>query len=196
MPKHQPPLLETARLLLTWPTPEQIEGYYNAIIGTNIFDTIFWDGPTDDQEMHEFWKQSELRDPSDFGLSLDIAVIERASGRYIGGVSLRPVDRDPTILDIGYAFAVDSHGKGYATEAVGAVVDEAFSKRGAERIFGNAFVGNHGSRRVMEKLGFVCEGTQRRCVNKRGVWLDQWMIAITRPDWESRSARLTKSPSA
>ena len=186
MPDHQSPLIETSRLLLTWPTKEQIGGYYNAIIGTKIFDTIFWDGPSGPQELHDWWKESASRNPSDFSLSLDTAVIERDSGRYIGGVSLRPAEGDPAIVDIGYAFAVDFHGKGYATEAVGAMVDEAFGKRGAERIFGNAFVGNHASRKVMEKLGFVYEGTQRRCVCKRGVWLDQWMIAITRPDWESR----------
>jgi len=188
MPTYHPPLIETDRLLLTWPTPEQIDGYYDSITGTNIFNTISWDGPSDAQELHDWWEQIVLRSPLDFSLSLATAVIERASGRYIGGVSLRPVERDPAILDIGYALAVDSHGKGYATEAVGAVVDEAFSKRGAERVFGNAFVGNDSSRRVMERLGFVCEGTQRRCVCKRGVWLDQWMIAITRPDWENRKA--------
>ena len=189
MPKHHPPLVETSRLLLTWPSQEQIDGYYNAIIGTNIFDTIFWDGPADAQALHDWWEETTSRDPSDLSLSLSLAVIERASGRYIGGVGLRPVGNDPQIIDIGYALAVDSHGKGYATEAVGALVDEVFSARGAERIFGNAFVGNHSSRRVMEKLGFVYEGTQRRCVCKRGVWLDQWMIAITRPDWESRGRR-------
>ncbi|MDG1483706.1 MAG: GNAT family protein [Myxococcota bacterium] len=183
-----PPLIETKRLLLTWPTPEQIAGHYAAIVGTNIFDTIVWDGPSDVQELHDWWSETASRSPSDVGLSLNMAVIERTSGRYIGGVSLRPVDGDPAVIDIGYAFAVDSHGKGYATEAVGALVDEAFGKRGAERIFGNVFVGNVGSRRVMEKLGFVHEGTQRRCACKRGVWRDQWMIAITRPDWESRQA--------
>ena len=117
-----------------------------------------------------------------------MAAIERTSGRYIGGVSLRPVHEDPAVIDIGYAFAVDSHGRGYATEAVGVLVDEAFIRRGAERIFGNVFVGNVGSRRVREKLGFVHEGTQRRCVCKRGVWRDEWMIAIPRPDWEGRQA--------
>ena len=195
MSKPQPPLIKTERLLLTWPTPEQIDGYYDSIIGTSIFDTIFWDGPPHAQALHDWWAQSVVRSPLDFSLSLDIAAIEQASGRYIGGVSLRPVDNDARILDIGYAFAVDSHGKGYATEAVGALVDEAFSKRGAERIFGNAFVGNDGSRRVRAKLGFVHEGTQRRCVCKRGVWLDQWMFAITRPDWESRQAGLADGSS-
>lgn len=113
-------------------------------------------------------------------------MIERESGRYIGGVGLRPVDDNPAKLDLGYAFAVHAHGTGYATETVGALVDEAFRNRGAERIFGSVFVGNHGSRRVMEKLGFVYEGTLRRSVHKRGVWLDEWILAITRPDWEQR----------
>jgi RimJ/RimL family protein N-acetyltransferase len=93
------------------------------------------------------------------------------------------------VIDIANALAVDSHSRGYATEAVGALVDEAFSARGAEGIFGAVLVGNGGSRRVMEKLGFVHEGTLRRCVCKRGVWLDQWLMAISRPDWESRKAR-------
>ena len=195
MSKHQPPLFETERLLLTWPGPEQIDGYYDAIIGTNIFDTMFWDGPSEPQDLHDWWAENVLRDPSDLSLSLEVAIIERASDRYIGGMALRPVEGDSKIIDIGYGLAADSHGKGYATEAVGRLVDEAFSKRGAERIFGNAFVGNHSSRRVLEKLGFVCEGTQRRCTYKRGVWLDQWMIAITRPDWESRRAKPETAPS-
>lgn len=183
------PRIETARLLLTWPTAEQIDAYYTAINGTDIFDTILWDGPTGPQELHDWWAENTTRDPSDVRLSLEVAIIERTSGRYVGGAAMRPVDGDPAIIDIGYALAVDSHGKGYATEAIGALVDEAFGNRRAERIFGNAFVGNHASRRVMEKVGFVHEGTQRRRVCKQGVWLDQWMIAITRPDWESRQGR-------
>ena len=47
------PVIETQRLTLTWPDPEQIDGYYKAIQGTRIFDTIFWDGPADAQELHD-----------------------------------------------------------------------------------------------------------------------------------------------
>ena len=193
--KPQPPFIETERLVLTWPTPEQVDGYYHSIVGTKIFDTLLWDGPSSAQELHDWWKESALCDPLDFRRNLNTAVIERTSGKYIGGASLCPVDSNPQIVDIGFAFAVDSHGKGYATEALGALVDEAFQWRGAERVFGKAFVGNDGSRRVMEKLGFVCEGTLRRRVYKRGAWLDEWLFAITRPDWEERQALLSKEPS-
>ena len=192
MSKPEPPLIETERLLLTWPTPEQVDDYYQSIVGTNIFDTLLWDGPSSAQELHDWWKESTLCDPSDFRRNLNTAVIERTSGKCIGGASLCPVDNNPHIVDIGFAFAVASHGKGYATEAMGALVDEAFKLRGAERIFGKAFVGNEASRRVMEKLGFVCEGTLRRRACKRGTWLDEWLLAITRPDWEDRQALLSK----
>ncbi|MEE2834665.1 MAG: GNAT family protein [Myxococcota bacterium] len=195
MSELRPPLIETERLLLTWPTPEQVDGFYHSIIGTNIFDTLLWDGPSGVQELHDWWAQSASCDPLDYRLNLNTAVIERTSGRYIGGASLCPVERDPQMVDLGFAFAVDSHGKGYATEALGALVDEAFGQRGAERVFGKAFVGNDGSRRVMEKLGFVCEGTLRRCVFKQGTWIDEWLLAITRPDWEARQAGLSEGAS-
>ena len=187
MSKFQAPIIETERLILTWPTPEQIDGFYDSIIGTNIFDTLLWDGPSEVQELHDFWMQSVSLDPSDYSLNLNTAVIERTSGRYIVGASLCPVDSNPQFVDIGFAFAIDSQGKGYATEAIGALIEEGFGRRGAERIFGKAFVGNDGSRRVMEKLGFMCEGTLRRCAYKQGAWIDEWLLAITRPDWEKQN---------
>ena len=193
MPAFTPPKIETPRLVLTWPTAEQIDGYYASIVGTNIFDTIFWDGPSDPQDLHDWWAENQSRDPSNHSLELNFAIIERDSNRCIGGTGLRPIAREPRVIDLGYALATDSHGKGYATEAVGALVNEAFAHRGAERIFGNAFVGNQASRRVMEKLGFIYEGTQHRTVCKNGTWIDQWMLAITRPDWQRREKPTSQS---
>ena len=151
-----------------------------------MFDTMIWDGPSNVGELHDWWADNRTHGPSNFLLDLDVGIIERDSNRYLGGASIRPVDGNPAIIDLGDALAPDFHGRGYATEAVGALVDEAFAHRGAEHIFGNAFVGNHASRRVMEKLGSIQEGTQRRTICTRGVWIAQWMIAIIPPDWERR----------
>ena len=46
MSKHPPPLLETERLLLSWPTPEQIDGYYAAITGTSADEDWVYDAYT------------------------------------------------------------------------------------------------------------------------------------------------------
>jgi RimJ/RimL family protein N-acetyltransferase len=180
------PLIETERLVLRCPTPPQIDGYYQAILGSAIFDTILWDGPSGPDELHQWWhgnRQCMLDGPQE---ALRFAVVDKVTDQYIGGVDLRPIGRDPEQIDLGYAFAPKAHGKGFATEAVGALVETAFTDRGAERIIATAFVGNVASRRVVEKLGFVCEGVLRAAVRKRGVMLDEWMLAITRSDWEAR----------
>ncbi|RYZ92790.1 MAG: N-acetyltransferase [Proteobacteria bacterium] len=181
-----PPVLESDRLLLTWPTAKQVDQYYSDIIGSSMFDTIAWDGPTCPNDMHDYWKTCVQVDPANFDESLSLAIIEKRTGSYIGGASLRVSEWDRTLLDIGFALAPKYHGCGYGTEAVEALVTEAFRARGAERVFANVFVENHASRRALEKSGFRLEGIQRRAHLKRDFWLDVWLLAITRPDWENR----------
>jgi RimJ/RimL family protein N-acetyltransferase len=180
------PRIETERLILTWPSPVQIEQYYEDIRGNNMFETILWDGPSGVDDLLNYWKECVQTDSDCLELALNVAIIDKESNRYIGGASLRPVDKNPAFIDLGYALAPKYHGKGFATEAVGALVNEAFAKRKAERVFANAFVGNQASRNVVEKIGFKFEGVHRRAVLKRRVWLDEWSLAMTRPDWESR----------
>ena len=182
----RPPCIETARLWLTWPEPDQIAGYYHAIVGTHIFDTIVWDGPRSEADLPRYWQAVRSADWTDPAQDLALAIIERSSHRYIGGISLRPDEGGPARANVGYALAPAFHGRGYATEALRAVVDEGFAHRGAERIYAEVFVGNLASRRVAEKVGMRFEGTLRRSICKRGVWLDEWLMAITRPDWAAR----------
>lgn len=182
----KPPRIETDRLVLTWPSEAQIRGYHDAIVGSDIFDTILWDGPSSPGELLGYWRDRRADGPPPIGAPLELAVIERASDRMIGGISFRPTRRWAEVADVGYAFAPDAHGQGFATEAVGALVDHGFEERAAERVFATIFVGNVASRRVVEKLGFVYEGTLRHAVHKRGAWVDEWLLAITRPDWEAR----------
>ncbi|MCO4768901.1 MAG: GNAT family N-acetyltransferase [Deltaproteobacteria bacterium] len=185
------PSLETPRLRLAFPTRSQSDGYYADIVGTDMFSTILWEGPASTEDLPTYWHDCTQRTLDGPHEPLSLAVIERSTERYIGGAALRPIGGDPEQIDIGYAFAPHAHGKGYATEAVGALVDEAFARRGAQRIIATVFTGNDASRRVVEKLGFTCEGVLRDAVRKRGVMLDEWMMAMTRSDWEARARRRT-----
>ena len=178
------PKLETERLILTWPTKEQVEQYYNDIINTNMFDTIIWEGPTDSNELQSYWNECSSIDPNDFKKALSFAIIEKKSKLNIGGCSLRPVDENPAIIDIGFALAPKYHGQGFATEAIKVLVNEAFHSREAVRVFGNVFVGNMASKNVFEKLDFKLEGTLRSVVKKRSHWLDEWVMGITKTDWQ------------
>jgi len=180
------PCVETSRAWLTYPDRAQIDGYYRAIVGSSMFDSILWDGPASPVELHDFWHRQRQQGLDGTRYPFGLAVIERSTGRHVGGVSLRPIGLNPEQIDIGFALAPDVHGRGLGTEVVAAMCEEAFAKRGAQRIIATVFVGNRASRRLCEKIGFVCEGTLRAAVRKRGALLDEWLMALTREDWSRR----------
>ena len=85
--------------------------------------------------------------------------------------------------ELGYWLGVEHWGKGYATEALHAVVDYAFTDLGHTALQAGARVTNPASRRVLEKCGFQWTGVglyRIRAINssapidrfrlERGIW--------------------------
>jgi RimJ/RimL family protein N-acetyltransferase len=73
----------------------------------------------------------------------------------IGACGLMEQDGTP---ELGYWLGAPYWGKGYATEAMHAVIDYAFSDLGHEALQAGARVTNPASRRVLEKCGFQWTG--------------------------------------
>src|SRR3990167_1843348 len=76
-------------------------------------------------------------------------------GTVIGGCGLRLQDEVP---ELGYWLGVNYWGQGYATEALHAVIDYAFTDLGHDALSAGARVTNPASRRVLEKCGFQWTG--------------------------------------
>ena len=75
-------------------------------------------------------------------------------------------------------------GKGIMTEAVRQICREAFARFDLLRIFAEPFADNRGSRRVLEKAGFTCEGTMRNGIFKNGRVRSYCMYALLREEIE------------
>ena len=71
-------------------------------------------------------------------------------GRLIG--FLNETEKSDNAIEIGYALHPDFHGRGYMTEAFGAVID-ALLRSGYSQVVAGAFEENLSSIRVMEKCG-------------------------------------------
>ena len=71
------------------------------------------------------------------------------------------------------------------TDAVRLVTYFSFQHLDALRVYAEVFVGNLGSRRVLEKCGFTLDGTLRCHAFKRGQWLDEWFFTLLRAEWEA-----------
>ena len=87
------------------------------------------------------------------------AVEEKATGRYVGDIGCADFKRDMTpaldgMLEWGWAFAAQAHGKGYATEALLASMDWAQANLDQQRMVCIIAPDNLASIRVAEKAGF------------------------------------------
>ena len=82
-------------------------------------------------------------------------------GELVGAISLRP---NGFKADVGYVLARPHWGKGYATEALRAVVEWALGQRGIQRVWAVCDMENPASARVMEKAGLRKEGILRRWI--------------------------------
>ena len=79
------------------------------------------------------------------------------SDQVVGACGFSQLDRHPP--EIGYWLGVKYWGKGYATEAVRALIDHAFTDLDCEALQSAVRVTNPASRRVLEKCGFQWTGS-------------------------------------
>lgn len=84
-------------------------------------------------------------------------VTGKASGEILGAAGCGLMDDQD--LEVGYWIGEPHWGKGFATEAVQAVVDHVFDAGQVERLYGRCRVVNNASRRVLMKCGFQFAGS-------------------------------------
>lgn len=183
----QAPCYQRGNLQFTWPTRPQIEGYFHAITGTRLFDSLLWNGPSDVDELHLFWEERRRDYAGGNEQILSLAAIDTQTGTMLGSGSLRPVLVSHGVWDLGFALAPAWQGRGTGTILVRLLVDIGFGERAAERLEADVFVGNQASRRVLEKSGFALEGTARSAVKKPDGRRDLWLFGLLRDEWRRSS---------
>ena len=103
-------------------------------------------------------------------------------GEVAGGIGIMlQSDVERVSAEIGYWLGEVHWGKGIVSEALTAVTSESFRLFELTRIFALPFADNPGSIRVLEKAGYVHEGTMPRSAIKDGVIRDQLMYGAYRP---------------
>jgi len=95
------------------------------------------------------------------------------------------------IGSLGFTLAPEHHGKGYASESAGALIDALFATGDVHRVIARLDPDNHASMRLLEQLGFVHEGTARKAELIRGEWLDDMRLGLLREDRAAWLARPT-----
>lgn len=109
-------------------------------------------------------------------------------GEATGGIGLDlGSDIERRSAEIGYWLGEDLWRRGITTVAVRAVTEYGFEALHLTRIFAVPFATTSASIRVLEKCGYVHEGTMRRSAMKEGVVIDQELYALTDEDFARTS---------
>jgi RimJ/RimL family protein N-acetyltransferase len=141
----------TERLELRRSVPEDADEISAYRSDPNVNRYQGWDRTDPDGVRAEIGEMA-ARAPGDPGW-VQFSVFERETGHLVGDVGISPAEGEPGVVRIGYTIAPSFQGHGYATEAVGALVDYVFERLGAEVVRAHASGANVPSHRVAEKVG-------------------------------------------
>ncbi len=147
--------IETNRLLLRPWRSEDLEDFYSYAKDEEVGPRAGWDAHASIDETRKILAHF-IKSDNIFALE------EKASGRVIGSFgfheilpTLVPYFSDYNGWEIGYVLNREHWNQGLMSEAVGAVIETFFTCFDMDFFVCGHFEGNQGSRRVIEKTGFI-----------------------------------------
>ena len=175
------PTLQTARLRLRPFTVADTDAIF--ALHSNRRVLRYWDAPP--------WKHRAQAERfiavcgqiEQEGTGARLAIERAADGVFIGWCSLRNWNPDYRSARLGYCLDEAAWGEGFATEAARAVLHWAFDTLDLNRVESATDTRNTASSRVLEKLGFVREGTLREDCIVDGEISDSWVFGLLRREW-------------
>ncbi len=147
------------------------------------FRRVMGDRPRSLAQRRSRYDADVLKQGEDFYL---FAVCRLEDGAMVGRVDVFAIDRlnGSAAFGIGIGDAAD-RGRGYGSDAVGALLDFCFGELRLERVWLVTDANNQHAQAVYRACGFVEEARHRRAYIDRGEMLDEIRMSILRADWEA-----------
>jgi ribosomal-protein-alanine N-acetyltransferase len=177
------PTLETVRLRLRPFTGADAGALFALHSSADVL--RYWDSPpwTEPARAERFLATCRLL--ADEGSGARLAIESTSDAAFLGWCGLSRWNPDFHSAALTYCLHEAAWGQGYATEAAGALLQWAFDTLDLNRVQAEADTRNAASARVLEKLGFVREGTLREDCVVNGEVSDSWVYGLLRREWSS-----------
>jgi len=125
---------------------------------------------------------------------LDVLLVVERGGALIGDLMIKVADAWAPLdmasrargvqAELGWSLRPEETGKGYATEAVEAVLRICFDDLGLRRVTASCFTANTASYRLMERVGMRREArTMKDALHTSGEWMDGYTYALLAEEW-------------
>ncbi len=122
-------------------------------------------------------------------------IFDQECTRLVGNISAN-ININHKSADISYVIGhPEASGKGYATEAVHAIVYYLFNHCDIEQIWAGYYGGHEGSARVMEKNGFTVQGRMKKqLIDYTGKRVDHIYVCLLPEDFQPDENLLGELP--
>lgn len=130
-----------------------------------------------------FFEQQQQLTFTQPGTWFQIAIARKDDDQLIGDCVVHFLADDQQQAEIGFTLAPGHQGKGYAAEAIAALLELLFTELKLHRVFAITDVLNAGSVALLERTGFRREGHFLQNVYFKGAWGDEYLYAMLRQDW-------------
>jgi ribosomal-protein-alanine N-acetyltransferase len=175
------PTLRTARLRLRPFTSADADALF--ALHSSAYVLRYWDAPPWSERARAERFIAACGRMAEEGSGARLAMDRVSDKAFIGWCGLTRWNPDYRSASMGYCLDDAAWGHGYATEAGRALLQWAFDTLDLNRVQAETDTRNAASARVLEKLGFVREGTLREdCVVNDEV-SDSWVYGLIRRQW-------------
>ncbi len=144
----------------------------------------FW-GPNTEADTKEYVRRSIEQEQREPRYKFDFAVVDRASGKVIGGAGIKRDSESSSVANMGYAINPLFQKKGLATEAAIRLLEFGFNELKLLVIWATCDSENTASYRVMEKCGMKKVGHIIRHKELKGRWRDTYRYEMTSSEFHT-----------
>ena len=176
--------LRTERLLLRRFRPEDAATFARYRSAPEVARHQSWDTPFTEDQARELIESLAVAHPDTPGEWFQYAVTDATTGAHLGDVAAFTDADDPRLAKVGVTFAPEAQGKGYATEALTALLDDLLLRRGKHRVSADCDVRNTASAALLERVGMRREALHRSSSFWKGEWTDEYVFAVLADEWE------------
>ncbi len=176
-----PPIIECRRIYLRRILKRDSADMYEYSCRDDVTKYLLWTPHASENYTYKYvsYLQSRYR-AGDF---YDWAVIWRGNEKMIGTCGFTRFNFEANSAELGYVLNPLYWGYGIAPEAVGSVMRFGFEQLKLNRIEARYMIGNDRSRRVMEKVGMIYEGTEREAMHVKGEYISIGICSILRKEY-------------
>lgn len=136
-----------------------------------------WTSASKDEAFQKKLKANQLTEDTAISLACEL------DQTVIGDISIAYTEMRDTV-EIGYVFNEKCSGKGYATEALNAVIDYLFNGLNIHRIQANLDARNQASAKLCERVGMRQEAHFIQDYWNKGQWTDSFVYGMLQSDFK------------